>query len=461
MESTDKAQEPQPAGVVTERSELSEREREILVLVAAGLSNKEIAQRLVISPNTVKVHLRNIFAKINVSSRTEAALFAIREGLVVGMGETTEAGVGGAPAGPDDQIAPPPVLVMPAAAPARRPNWLAWGLVLILAILAAVSALFFFRSQLTAAPQPTAVVETPIPRWSIRAELPTARSGLAVVAYENKLYAIGGETITGTTGTLERFDPSTGDWTTLKPKPLAVADAGAVVIGGEIFVPGGRLASGTITNTLAVYDPRLDQWKSLAPVPIAVSAYALATFEGRLLLFGGWDGQHFGNWVYSYDPSTDSWSEQTPMPTARGFAGAAAAAGHIYVIGGTDGSTALAVNESYQPEAEGTGAGPVWQTVKPMPAGRSRMGVAGLADYIYVVGGEAGPDSATTIPLVYFPQRDEWQTAEALPLANWSGLGLVAHETSLYGIGGEVSGVPGSYMEVYKALYTVLFPAER
>jgi len=61
--------------------ELSEREQEILRRVATGASNKEIALQLRISPNTVKVHLRNIFVKIDVLSRTEATIYAIRHGL--------------------------------------------------------------------------------------------------------------------------------------------------------------------------------------------------------------------------------------------------------------------------------------------------------------------------------------------------------------------------------------------
>ena len=63
---------------------LTAREREVLLLVAEGMTNMEIAGMLYISEKTVKNHLSNIFEKLGVSDRTNAALLAVRSGLVTG-----------------------------------------------------------------------------------------------------------------------------------------------------------------------------------------------------------------------------------------------------------------------------------------------------------------------------------------------------------------------------------------
>ena len=61
---------------------LTEREKELLQLVATGVTNREVAQRLSISVNTVKVHLRNVYTKLGAESRTEATMVAAREGWI-------------------------------------------------------------------------------------------------------------------------------------------------------------------------------------------------------------------------------------------------------------------------------------------------------------------------------------------------------------------------------------------
>jgi DNA-binding NarL/FixJ family response regulator len=65
------------------RSEtLTRREVEVLALLVRGRSNKEMAAKLFISETTVKGHLRSVFTKLNVLSRTEATTTALRRGLV-------------------------------------------------------------------------------------------------------------------------------------------------------------------------------------------------------------------------------------------------------------------------------------------------------------------------------------------------------------------------------------------
>jgi two-component system, NarL family, response regulator len=65
-----------------DQPDLTEREREVLTLAARGLSNKEIARAIGRTDETAKLHLKNIFAKLNVTDRTEAVTTALSRGLI-------------------------------------------------------------------------------------------------------------------------------------------------------------------------------------------------------------------------------------------------------------------------------------------------------------------------------------------------------------------------------------------
>lgn len=70
-----------PVPAVPEHEKLSPREREILACLARGESNKEIARDLALAESTVKIHIQNIFKKLNLTSRVQAALYAVEHGF--------------------------------------------------------------------------------------------------------------------------------------------------------------------------------------------------------------------------------------------------------------------------------------------------------------------------------------------------------------------------------------------
>jgi DNA-binding NarL/FixJ family response regulator len=71
-------------------SHISERETEIITLVARGYTNKEIAQKLSIAENTAKVHVKNILQKLELRNRQQAAAYAAEHGLVTGVGDAED-----------------------------------------------------------------------------------------------------------------------------------------------------------------------------------------------------------------------------------------------------------------------------------------------------------------------------------------------------------------------------------
>lgn len=427
-----------------EISELSGRETEILKLVGQGLSNKDIAQTLFISVNTVKVHLRNVFEKIDVSSRTEATLYAIENGIIK-------------PSRPESLPTTPDNAQDSRFRKFIRRFWwlslpIALGLIAALAILISNSGLFA-----SSTPTPVTIPGvTTIQRWQELAPMSQARSGLAVAAYGNAIYAVAGMTESGATDLVERYDPQRNTWETLSKKPTAVGNVVAALIGEKIYVPGGELIDGSMSDLLEVYDPRTDSWEALNPMPTALSAYALAAYEGQLYLFGGTTGNTYSNSVYIFDPVQNNWREGSAMPTPRAFASAAVAAGKIYVIGGFDGTDSLTVNEAYTPGRDRLGDQP-WSAQPALPEGQFAFGMQGIGELIFIVG-KSTTEQYTL--LQFLPQNNLWTFFyEKPPVPIGRSLGVATLQGYLYILGGLKNDDVSSPTNLrYQAVYTIVIP---
>ncbi len=390
---------------------LSDREIEILKLVAQGKSNKEIAAELFISINTVKVHLGNVFQKINVSSRTEATLYAIEHNIIQSPGQT------------NGNIE---ILIPQASQTPELTRWqILWqrfwwaGLLLGFFLIIGLSTILA-ESPLLA--EPTATLN-PLgaalnqPGWRERNPIPQAVAGYAMAAYDQNIIIIAGENNGTPSRLIQNYDTKTDTWSMLSEKPTPVSEISAAVLGEKIYIPGGKTADGKFTNILEVYDPSKNSWETKAELPRALSGYALSAYEGQLYLFGGWDGQKALNNAFRYDPQNDTWQEITSLPTARAYAGVAEEGGKIFIIGGWDGEKALMVNESFSPARELAGENP-WLNEVSLPEPSYDFGAVTVMDTLYKIGGKTnvGPansylfsDGAWTV--LDFPQAFTTRTS--------------------------------------------------
>lgn len=416
---------------------LSERELEILRMVALGATNQQIASKLYISHNTVKVHLRNIFDKLGVQSRTEAVTLAIKEGWIE-VGEVA--------------FKPPEPEVPP------FPRWkkiLLACVTLLALILVALPWLKVTRlegssSILVDASSPFRPASTMASgRWLLKSFLPAPRSRMAVASWENAIFIIGGESGGAVTGEVLAYYPKDNRWEERAQKPTPVSNIGAAVLEGKIYVPGGYTAEGTLTDVLEIYDPAKDTWMKGPSLPVPLCGYAIASYGGKIYIFGGWDGKKALARAFRYDPEAGIWEELPPMSVPRAFAAAAVLKDRIYVAGGLRGSRELKEVEEFDPNERR------WRRRSPMLLGRAGFGMSLVGSWIYAIGG--GWKNYLTFNERYDPAADLWTPFDTPVLGEWRNLGVVAFGNKIYAIGGR-SGEPLAFVEEYQALFTVVLP---
>lgn len=277
-----------------ENTNLSERELEIIRLVGQGKSNKEIAQILFISVNTVKVHLANIFKKIDVSSRTEATLYAIEYGLV---------------------DSPRPIIITNESRlgldekPKTKSWWESQTMIYIIGLLLAL-LIFFSFVQSDSDQIPVSVInELTENRFDFLGYSSQTRKDATIVATHDRLFIIGGETHGKISNLTEVVDLSTNLWSISEPKPTPVSCAKGAVLGGKIYIPGGITAANVVTNKMELFDLQTNKWHEGVRLPTSISNYALITYEGQLFLFGGTNGKVAQSKVITFSPNSAMWVE--------------------------------------------------------------------------------------------------------------------------------------------------------
>lgn len=458
---------------------LSDRELEVLQCVIDGAGNKEIAATLVISQNTVKVHLRNIYTKLGVSSRTEATTVALQQGIISLEGITTETDSEAAPqaAVPEEAAA---TAVSPPSQPAEpsteelqpRPTFFPRRIAWISLLLVLLVALIFAGYQLfgpTVSPTPTAepFAETALTDdWLQSRPLPTARTHMALIGNGLNLYLIGGETTEEmVTNNVAILDTSTLVWQEGEAKPTAVTEITGAELFGEIYVPGGKLADGQPTNVVEVYSPANDSWRVATPLPTAVSGGLVLSDGSFIYLFGGWDGQNYLDTVYRFDAAANSWQILPDMPTARAFVTGGLVKGKLYVVGGYDGERPLSTCAYFDPAAnadEDTEIEGSWHRCADTLLPRAGASAAALLNKLYVFGGGAFGDEPITYSESYNPDADQWSVVNTPPLDNksgWMHLGITNIETNIYAVGGVLGSQATAETFVYRPLvYQTFIP---
>jgi len=434
-------------------------------LLATGASNNDIANELIISPHTVKVHLRNIYEKLGVNGRTEASMLLVSQGWILVPGIETGAGE----AAVVEELPEPTPLAASSGSP------FAWQRVYLLAIFVVSLGILLAPFATRRAPSLPSLLSdgdamalgrptiAELPRWEFRTPLSKARSRLALVSVNGTaLYAIGGESSQGQPiADVDVYDLNFNEWRSAAPLPLPLANAAVTVASSQIVIAGGTTTGSAtelaISDLLLVYSPADDSWREWGRLPGALAGVSLVLAGDALYLLGGWDGQAMRDEVWrisaqiGQDVAPTDWELVTRLPGGQAFAGAVVAGDDIFVAGGYDGRRELSRALAYN------GASESWRDLPPLstPRGGITLLYDGLA--IFAVGG------GWTLPVDtierFDPATGLWSNSPAPISGSWRHLGGAATSLGqLYLMGGW----SGSYLDVhlrYQSSFRTFFPS--
>lgn len=464
---------PEPARAAD--NPLSEREMDVARLLATGASNNEIAEQLVISPHTVKVHLRNIYEKLGVSSRTEASLQLLQQGWMVLPGVEV----------PSSEAASETTseLVYPEPTPltnsgntifAWQPLYLMAALTLVILLLIMPSWLHSSeatRTDLLSDADNTTLGQPSInimPRWTSQAPLPEARSRLALAFVTNsQIYAIGGENHNGVpVNTVNIYDLARNEWSDGPALPFPLANLAATVTGDQIFVAGGTTSAqsesrddtaSSISSTLLQYQVEDTDWTVAGELPAPLAGASLVATSDALYLLGGWDGEQMHSEVWQIDlpieetVTAEEWRVLSQMETAHAFGGAVFVGDYIYVVGGYNGQRELDGAQRYNLVEE------TWEALPPLatPRGGVQLLNDGLA--IFAVGGGWGQSVGTLER--FDPVTGLWSHFPSPIAGEWRHLGAAASPSGyLYLVGGWADSYVNAHLH-YQSSFRSFLPA--
>jgi N-acetylneuraminic acid mutarotase len=205
--------------------------------------------------------------------------------------------------------------------------------------------------------------------------------------------------------------------------------------------------------TTALAQMPTSPWKKGAPFPEPDEELYGVASNGKLYVFGGWDGGKARGVAYEYDPVTDKWTKRTSMPRPAHHAALAAAKGKIYVIGGfvPPKDTAIPLGGAWEPIDNAWEYDPStdsWKPLAPLPGKRGSAVAAEVGGKIYVIGGATtmegskdpffsffGPSRVLGTNDVYDPATNKWESRSPMSVPRNHAFGGVVNG-KIYVIGG-------------------------